>query len=65
MRLDDPFSRFREVNLSIPTRGLGPAITGVGRLCIMKALRRKLGVILGVDSDTPDYTVRAVLEYEF
>jgi len=35
------------------------------RLGVMKALRWEAGVILGVDSDTPDYTLRAVLEYEF
>ena len=47
------------------TRGLGPVVMGVERLGIMKALRWELGVILGVDSKTADYTLRAVLEYEF
>ena len=46
-------------------RGLGPVVMGVERLGIMKALRWELGVILGVDSKTADYTLRAVLEYEF
>jgi hypothetical protein len=32
---------------------------------IMKALRWELGSIFGLDDDTPDYTLRAVLEYEF
>jgi len=47
------------------TLGIGPALLGAERLGIMKALRWQLGIILGLDDDTPDYTLRAVLEYEF
>lgn len=47
------------------TSGLGPVIMGTERLGVMKKLRWELGIILGMESNTPDYTVRAVLEYEF
>lgn len=45
--------------------GAGPVLTGLEKLGTMKALRWEAGVILGMDSDTADYTLRAVLEYEF
>jgi hypothetical protein len=47
------------------TRALGPVLTGTERLGPMKALRWEAGVVFGLDSDTSDYTLRAVLEYEF
>ena len=47
------------------TLGMGPVLSGMERLSHMQALRWEAGVILGLDSDTSDYTLRAVLEYEF
>jgi hypothetical protein len=47
------------------TRALGPVLTGMERLGVMKALRWEFGAVFGLDSDTPDYTLRALLEYEF
>ena len=54
-----------ELYMGQDTRGLGPVIMGVERLGVMKALRWELGSIFGLDDDTPDYTLRVVLEYEF
>ncbi|TDG11860.1 hypothetical protein E2F43_15950 [Seongchinamella unica] len=47
------------------TLGVGPVLLGMERLGPMKALRWEAGAIFGLDSDTADYTLRAVLEYEF
>jgi hypothetical protein len=47
------------------TLGAGPVLSGLERLGPMRALSWEAGVILGLDSDTADYTLRAVLEYEF
>ena len=64
-RYSPRFEPALEVYIGEDTRGLGPVIMGMERLGVMKALRWEAGIILGVDSDTPDYTLRAVLEYEF
>ena len=64
-RYSPRFEPALELYMGQDTRGLGPVIMGMERLGVMKALRWEAGVILGVDSDTPDYTLRAVLEYEF
>lgn len=45
--------------------GAGPVFLGAERLGQMRALKWEAGVIFGLDNDTSDYTVRAVLEYEF
>jgi hypothetical protein len=54
-----------EVYLGPDTTGLGPVLMGVERLGVQKALRWQLGVIFGMERETPDYTLRAVLEFEF
>jgi hypothetical protein len=54
-----------ELYLGENTRGLGPVLAGAARLAPMRSLRWELGVILGLEQDTPDYTLRALLEYEF
>lgn len=54
-----------ELYLGQDTLGLGPVLTGMERLGAARALRWEAGVIFGADSDTADYTLRAVLEYEF
>ena len=54
-----------ELYLGEDTLGFGPVIMGMERVGHLKALRWEAGAIFGIDSDTPDYTLRAVLEYEF
>ena len=64
-RYSPRFEPALELYMGQDTLGLGPAFQGAERMGIMKALRWQLGVIFALDSDTPDYTLRAVLEYEF
>lgn len=64
-RYSPRFEPALEVYLGEDTRAVGPVVMGRERLGQMKALSWEFGVVLGVDSDTADYTVRAVLEYEF
>jgi hypothetical protein len=64
-RYSPRFEPALELYMGQDTRGLGPVVIGVERLGVARALRWELGVILGVDSETADYTLRAVLEYEF
>jgi len=47
------------------TRGAGPVIMGIERISLRKALRWELGAIFGLDNNTADYTLRAVVEFEF
>lgn len=47
------------------TLGIGPVIMGSWSLGGARQLRWEGGVIFGLDSDTPDQTFRALLEYEF
>lgn len=54
-----------ELYLGESTRAVGPVLLGMQRLGVAKALRWELGLVLGLDNDTADYTFRAVLEYEF
>jgi len=46
-------------------KGIGPVLTGSKRIAPGKKLLWELGVIIGVDKDSPDQTYRALLEYEF
>ncbi len=64
-RYSPGFEPALELYMGQDTLGLGPVFLGAQRLGIMKALRWQLGIIFGLDNDTPDYTLRAVLEYEF
>jgi hypothetical protein len=54
-----------EVYLGEDTKGLGPVIMGSWRMGGRRQLRWEGGVIFGLDSDTPDQTLRVLLEYEF
>lgn len=54
-----------ELYLGQDTRGLGPAGQGVLNFSGRKKLRWETAAIIGLDSVTPDYTVRFLLEYEF
>jgi len=46
-------------------KGIGPVLTGTQRLAPGKKLKWELGVILGIDNDSPNQTYRGLLEYEF
>lgn len=47
------------------TRALGPAMMGAINLGIRRNLRWQLGLLFGLDHDSPNQTVRAGVEYEF
>ncbi len=47
------------------TLAIGPAVMGNIRLGIAKKIHWEFGVIFGLQSNTPDQTVRALIEYEF
>ncbi len=64
-RYSPRFEPALELYLGQDTRGFGPVAMGAQRLGTMKALRWEAGIIFGMDNDTADYTLRAVLEYEF
>jgi hypothetical protein len=46
-------------------KGIGPVAVGSARLGNARKLRWEAGVILGLDSDSPEQIWRAMLEYEF
>ncbi len=54
-----------ELYMGQDTLGLGPVLMGRERLGAARALRWEAGIIVGLDSDTADYTFRLLLEYEF
>ncbi|MEH6590676.1 MAG: hypothetical protein V7746_10485 [Halioglobus sp.] len=56
-----------EMYMGENTLGAGPVLMGVERIgsAGANAFRWEAGVIFGLDSDTSDYTLRALLEYEF
>jgi hypothetical protein len=54
-----------ELYVGQDTLGLGPVLMGMERLGAAQALRWEAGIIFGADNDTADYTLRAMLEYEF
>ena len=64
-RYSSRFEPALELYMGQDTLGLGPVFLGSERLGAMKALRWQLGVIFAMDDDTPNYTVRAAVEYEF
>ena len=47
------------------TLGIGPTLMGEQRFGIGKKLHWELGVIAGLSDETPDTTLRALLEFEF
>jgi hypothetical protein len=64
-RYSPQFEPALELYMGEETRGLGPVVLGRKRFGQMRALRWELGLILGLESSTADYTLRAMLEYEF
>lgn len=53
-----------EIYAAENTLGLGPVLMGTKRLGFRK-LNWEIGVIAGIDEDTPDTTVRFLIDYEF
>lgn len=47
------------------TRGLGPVLQGTWRTGVRRALHWEAGLILGLNSKSPDRTWRFLFEYEF
>lgn len=47
------------------TRGLGPVLQGTWRTGVRRSLHWEAGLILGLDSKSPDQTWRFLFEYEF
>jgi hypothetical protein len=47
------------------TKGLGPVALGEIRFTGRRKLHWELGLIFGIDSESPDQTVRGMLEFEF
>jgi hypothetical protein len=47
------------------TLGIGPVIQGTVSTGVRKSLHWEAGVIIGLKDETPDHTVRLLLEYEF
>lgn len=54
-----------ELYMGQDTRGIGPAAQGIFNFSGRKKMRWETAAIAGVDSVTPDYTLRFLLEYEF
>jgi len=54
-----------ELYMGQDTRGLGPVMMGSRPLGEARQLRWEVGLIFGLDSDTPDQTFRLLVEYEF
>lgn len=64
-RYSPRFEPALELYMGEDTLGMGPVMMGAQRIGQMKALRWEAGVIMGMNNDTADYTLRAVLEFEF
>ena len=47
------------------TRAFGPAMQGNLRLGVRRNLHWEMGLLFGLDSESPDTSIRAGLEYEF
>lgn len=47
------------------TRALGPALMGDIRLGMRRGLHWELGLLFGVDGDSPDHSLRVGVEYSF
>lgn len=54
-----------ELYLSEQTLGLGPVLLGQIRLAPMKKLYWETGIIFGLDKQTPDSTIRFMMEFEY
>jgi hypothetical protein len=64
-RFSPAFEPAVEIYSGEDTRGIGPAVMGQVRLGGRRQLRWEAGAIFGVDSKSPDTTLRFLLEFEF
>lgn len=64
-RLTRAFEPALEFYSGEDTRALGPAFVGDIRAGGRRKLHWEVGVIFGIDSDSPDTTFRGLLEFEF
>ncbi len=64
-RFKEAFEPAIELHLGQDTIAIGPAITGLVRISHGKKLRWELGAFAGIDSDSPDQTIKANIEFEF
>lgn len=64
-RLSRAFEPALELYSGEDTRGIGPAVMGQVPLDGRRQLYWEAGVILGIDSKSPDTTLRFLLEFEF
>lgn len=64
-RLREVFEPAVELHMGQDTKALGPAVTGLHRLSPGKKIRWEAGVFFGLDSISPDETLKLNFEYEF
>ncbi len=64
-RLREAFEPALELHMGQDTLVLGPSIMGLLRPAQGKKLRWELGIFAGMNSSSPDYTIKANLEFEF
>ncbi len=64
-RLRDTLEPGVEFYAGEDTRGLGPVLQGTWRTGVRRSLHWEAGLILGLDSKSPDRTWRFLFEYEF
>jgi hypothetical protein len=64
-RLRPAFEPALELYANDFTKGLGPVALGTVAFSEGKKLRWEAGLIFGLDNDSPDQTLRLLLEYEF
>jgi len=64
-RLGPGFEPALELYSNDVTKGVGPVALGAVRFAGAKKLHWETGLIFALDSDSPDMTLRLLLEYEF
>lgn len=64
-RLTQAFEPALELYAGQDTLAVGPVITGMRRLGEARQIRWELGLILGLTDESPDQTLRLLVEYEF
>lgn len=64
-RLREAFEPALELHMGQDTLALGPAFLGLWRPSQGKKLKWELGIFAGMNSRSPDYTIKANIEFEF
>ena len=54
-----------EIYIGQDTQGIGPVLQGAIRASGRKSVHWEAGIIAGLKEDTPDYTLRLLLEFEY